>query len=64
MTRRDELMALAKFRCIGEHGCRSPLACSGWGYCRERNMDGLPIDERGIARRRRDSALASQESGK
>lgn len=20
--------------------CRSPLACSGWGYCREWNMQG------------------------
>ncbi len=19
--------------------CRSPLACEGWGYCRERNMN-------------------------
>ena len=20
-------------------GCRSPVACEGWGYCRERNKD-------------------------
>ena len=22
--------------------CRSPIACGGWGYCRERNRDGVP----------------------
>lgn len=22
--------------------CRSPSACFGWGYCRERNRDGVP----------------------
>lgn len=25
--------------------CHSPVACSGWGYCRERNIDGLPTPE-------------------
>lgn len=22
--------------------CRSPIACAGWGYCRERNAGRLP----------------------
>jgi hypothetical protein len=31
--------------------CYSPLACYGWGYCRERNFDrGLPADRTTIAR--------------
>jgi hypothetical protein len=25
--------------------CRSPLACNGFGYCRERNRGGLPTPE-------------------
>jgi len=26
-------------RCTKAHGCMSPVACSGWRYCRERNID-------------------------
>lgn len=33
-TRRAAL--LAPEPCLGEQ-CRSPVACGGWGYCRERN---------------------------
>jgi hypothetical protein len=25
--------------------CRSPVACNGFGYCRERNANGLPAAE-------------------
>lgn len=44
--------------CLGaEQRCRSPLACSGWGYCRERNMLASldSIAERGTSI---DSAIA------
>lgn len=30
-------------RMEGSHQrCFSPLACEAWGYCRERNADGVP----------------------
>lgn len=41
------------FQCL-KH-CRSPIACSGFGYCRERNQDGCPMDDANIARRRQES---------
>lgn len=28
-------------RCQSER-CRAPIACGGFGYCRDRNRDGLP----------------------
>lgn len=40
-------------RCLKR--CYSPLACSDWGYCRDRNQDGYPMTEREVARRRRES---------
>ena len=43
-----------EFHCKAEQ-CRSPTACAGFGYCRERNFDGYPMDEAGVARRRRES---------
>ncbi len=27
--------------------CYSPVACGGWGYCRERNLPTDPMDEHG-----------------
>lgn len=27
--------------------CRSPIACGGWGYCRERNVSSDPTDANG-----------------
>lgn len=41
--------------CIGGR-CRSPVACGGFGYCRERNNDGRPMDEANVARRKQESA--------
>ncbi|MEY3773859.1 MAG: hypothetical protein RLZZ129_639 [Verrucomicrobiota bacterium] len=32
--------------------CWSPMACSGWGYCRERNMGREPTDWEQAFRRR------------
>jgi hypothetical protein len=32
--------------------CRAPLACSGFGYCRERNLDGRGMSEGDVAARR------------
>jgi len=32
--------------------CRSPVACGGFGYCRERNFDGTPMTEAKLARNR------------
>ena len=29
----------------GEKRCYSPSACSSFGYCRERNINGMPDDE-------------------
>lgn len=41
--------------------CRSPVACGGWGYCRERNFidDGAPTDEQ-IKERRKIAEERSQ----
>lgn len=44
------------FQCLSR--CRSPGACKDFGYCRERNNDGCPMDEENIARRRRESDAA------
>lgn len=44
--------------------CRSPLACGTFGYCRNRNFDGLPVDELGIVRRRNESKAVNAKSGK
>lgn len=33
---------MSDFLCIGGR-CRSPIACGGFGYCRERNNDGRPM---------------------
>lgn len=31
---------------VGRGGCHSPVACNGWGYCRERNfVEGVPSEE-------------------
>jgi hypothetical protein len=47
---------MRQFRCKKETGrCLSPLACDGFGYCRERNSDGRPMDEATIALRRAES---------
>lgn len=40
-------MAKAPEPCLGASFCRSPTACEGWGYCRERNfMHGEIPDEK------------------
>lgn len=44
--------------------CRSPIACGGFGYCRNRNFDDLPVDAAGIARRRAESEAANSTSTK
>ncbi|CAN7381023.1 hypothetical protein LJR220_003386 [Bradyrhizobium sp. LjRoot220] len=42
------------FACI-KKTCRSPVACEGFGYCRERNFDGAGMDESQVQRRGRES---------
>lgn len=32
--------------------CRSPVACGGWGYCRNRNNDGRGVGPVAVAARR------------
>lgn len=34
--------------------CRSPTACQGWGYCRDRNLadNGAPTPEEIVTRRK------------
>ncbi len=34
--------------------CFSPIACAGFGYCRERNCDGLPSEAEAAEWRRLD----------
>lgn len=36
--------------------CRSPVACSGFGYCRERKFDSRPVNRETIELRRREAA--------
>lgn len=48
-------MLINAFVCKAER-CRSPIACGGFGYCRERNFDGHGMSESEIQRRRRESA--------
>lgn len=43
------------FRCIARGGCRSPVACGGFGYCRERNLADERTTEASIAQHRRES---------
>lgn len=40
--------------------CRSPVACRGFGYCRNRNRDHLPTDEEAKEWRERASKLKEQ----
>jgi hypothetical protein len=41
--------------CLANGGCRSPVACGGWSYCRERNFDsGTPSEA--VQRQWRDEA--------
>ena len=42
--------------CIARHGCRSPVACGGFGYCRERNFSDERTTEATIAAHRREAA--------
>jgi hypothetical protein len=50
--------------------CRSPIACEGWGYCRERNSPLDPMDEAGgrpqslINERRAEAAARRPEESK
>jgi len=37
-----------------EGRCYSPVACNGFGYCRQRNKDGLPSEETAAEWRRED----------
>ena len=37
-------------KCIRKDFCRSPVACGGFGYCRERNEP--PVNEHQIRARR------------
>mgnify|MGYP001575769411 FL=1 len=49
-----------RYECFTERGCRSPLACGGFGYCRERNFDGTTTDEHKIARLRAEERARRQ----
>ncbi len=56
-------------RCL-KNRCYSPIACEGWGYCRERNLITDPMDKDGIRpaslieeRRRAALATATPEGG-
>lgn len=42
--------------------CRSPIACSAFGYCRQRNSNGLPDKETERAWQREDNAPEPEES--
>lgn len=49
-------MEKRRYLCVNcPGGCRSPVACDAFGYCRERNFDGAPMDQLQIARRRTES---------
>lgn len=52
------------FPCIHKDRCRSPLACSGFGYCRERNFDGHGMHEAEVARRKQESDNDSLKAGR
>ena len=44
------------FLCVNSPGgCRAPVACGGFGYCRERNFDGAAQDDVQRARRQSES---------
>lgn len=49
------------FKCI-KNRCYSPMACGGFGYCRDRNQDGYPMNEANIKRRKAESD--AQKAGK
>jgi hypothetical protein len=39
-------------KCTRKDYCRSPVACGGFGYCRERNFDGYPMSQAECNRRK------------
>jgi hypothetical protein len=41
--------------------CYSPTACGAFGYCRERNFDGMPMDE--VNQNRRKQEQQQEETG-
>lgn len=41
-------------KCLKDR-CWSPVACGGFGYCRDRNNDGYPMDEVNVRRRRKEA---------
>lgn len=48
-------------RCIKDR-CRSPVACGGFGYCRERNVEGLPTEKVAAAWRELDRPSRKPEN--
>ena len=48
------------FKCIKQR-CYSPVACGGFGYCRDRNDDGCPMTEAKITRLRSEEAMRRKE---
>lgn len=44
---------MREFYCLTQ--CRSAIACNTFGYCRERNFDGQPVNEDENARRKAES---------
>lgn len=44
--------------------CRSPVACGGFGYCRQRNWDGKPCYGEDVERRKREQLESEQEVNK
>lgn len=50
------------YLCINSPGgCRSPVACDAFGYCRERNFDGAPQNDAQWARRKAESDAVHAE---
>ena len=50
-----------KPKCIvSPRGCTAPVACGGFGYCREKNNDGTPMNEAKVVRLRK---AAQKERG-
>lgn len=63
-------MTVRNFRCIyvapdgyrWDHCC-APIACSVFGYCRERNFDGKDVNETENKRRKKESDEETIECG-
>lgn len=52
---------MRNFICLSE--CRSAIACNTFGYCRERNKDGMPVNATENTRRKAESDEAYDAQG-